>query len=302
MSEYLTSLRLVSVSGNFCPKSLRRFHPLLIGEFRRISCEIRDLPYTQLKVLYEPVYLSCSLQLLSHPRNSWIYLRHEHRCLCAKYPTVALKEFPVKKFSILFVISLCTLTMCWFVGYSIASDKSSSKPLKQNLVKEGDVADTMDRARAFMSHIQYVDFDMGRVDRRLARVPDQDHAQVPEWRSQSRPTFVCSGLYEEIPSIFKGQVAFYSDLYVHRTFVVTPPTEGRATYTGFLIVGWMDGRVEQVPLAKVGLYQTGSNEWQSVFPGMREYSDDLARFGEVPKRSEAPVGTANRFAKIKSNR
>ena len=74
--------------------------------------------------------------------------------------------------------------------------------------------------------------------------------------------------------LYEEEVAFYSDLYVTRSLEAIPGVEGALHLGGFYIVGWKDGRVEQVPVADVRVYPHG-DRLMLVFPGMSVYDTSL---------------------------
>ena len=100
-----------------------------------------------------------------------------------------------------------------------------------------------------------------------------------------RPTFAVPYMDPKVEHLYRGQVAIDSDLYVRRTVKVVPGIEGITEFEGFFIVGWFDGRVEKVPVDKVRMIKIGDG-YSNVYPGMKEYRNDLPLF-------VAPPGTYN---------
>lgn len=145
----------------------------------------------------------------------------------------------------------------------------SSLILKKNLLKDGDVDGAMDQSRVLMSKLQQNNWDFASLGRDLLRLPDQDFAQNPELRSMHDTSFC----FPDDP-LFRN-VAFYSTLYTTRG-------SGHENTHGFYIVGYRDGRVEQVPVSNIRLLpRHGSHGvWDEVWPGIKGYSDSLTLMGD----------------------
>jgi hypothetical protein len=176
---------------------------------------------------------------------------------------------------------LCVAGSALSFGYLRGtSEARASQPARSsvtvNLLEQNSLATTSERARQLMAALRENNWSANGVDRELLRVPDQDLAQIPSDRADYVPTFWCpsaDNVYDEI--------AFYSMLYVRRDFTVAPGSEGRTQYSGFFLVGYRSGEVEEVPVQDVRiLWRDGIGK--PVFPGMAEYSSELPCLGSGP--------------------
>lgn len=152
----------------------------------------------------------------------------------------------------------------------------------KNLLKEGHAADTIAQAQELLVELKKVKWDINRVDYRLLRVPDQDFA---EWKAERLPgieTFKARNL-----NPIYADIAFVSDLYVHTDRKIVRGIEAKVEKTGFLIVGWKSGYVEQVPYSSVRFLPKPGEPgvWLRVWPGMSTYRSDLP--------TEQTLGTAD---------
>lgn len=153
----------------------------------------------------------------------------------------------------------------------------------RNLLTEGNIKASLLQAKQLLREMRSANWDVERINPRLLRVPDQNYAPVARLRVPGVPTFLARKLgptYEN--------VAFYSSLYVRRTERPRLGKEADVRHEGFLIVGWKNGHIEQVPIRSVRIAPKPGDPTIGlmVWPGLAAYSEDLPAFGE-------PVSGAN---------
>ena len=178
----------------------------------------------------------------------------------------SLSESIIKPVTVVVVFAAALTSIALHGPQEVARDR--------NLLVEGHVDQTIEQGKRLLQQLRNQGWDPQRVDRALLRVPDQDFAQALQDRAASFPTFTVPTKTSPVRAVYEGQVAFFSLLYVRRNFRVVKGIEGIATYEGFMIAGWRDGRVEKVPVDQVRLLAVGDMS-AFVFPGMRQYSADL---------------------------
>lgn len=124
-------------------------------------------------------------------------------------------------------------------------------------------------------------WDRWKVDQALLRLPDQDHAETEFERRPEKLSFTISSLEP-----YQAEVAFKCMTYVRNNRGEGGGIEGRVSSPeGFFIVGWKDGRIEQVPIQNVRLLPfdlNGRAVKLYVFPGMAVYDANLEKYPGVP--------------------
>jgi hypothetical protein len=170
-----------------------------------------------------------------------------------------------------------------------AKNEPSRDPKTETRLKQPtDIVGTKQRARELLTNLRESSWDLSKIDPSLLRVNDQDFAQFPEERSPDYPTFALPFVNTKT-DIYKGQIGLFTSLYVHVSKIVVPGSEAIVTHSGPVIVGWMDGRVEEVPIEDVRLYRAeGDPISRWVFPGMRQYDPSLPPIDGRSTPSPAP--------------
>jgi hypothetical protein len=162
--------------------------------------------------------------------------------------------------------------------------------IKRNLLKDGDVQGAMVQARELLVQLSRNGWDRHRVPFSLLRLPDQDFVESAADRTANVPSFnvvtqasTVDSHYAALDAPYFNQLAFWCRTYVRlNRREEQAATEGVAIAPeGFFIVGWQDGRAEQVPVEEVRLYGVqfnGRTHYVPVFPGLACYSPTLGRY------------------------
>jgi hypothetical protein len=122
------------------------------------------------------------------------------------------------------------------------------------------------------------DWDLAKMDLSRFRIPQQELAESPQKRKRPSNTF------------YPGQrkyygntdLAFYSTLHVKQNMRPGSGPEGRiASPSGKFLVAWKTGHIEWLDLNEVRMKEdaTKPGDYYYVFPGMKEYSTSLPKFG-----------------------
>lgn len=148
----------------------------------------------------------------------------------------------------------------------------------------------MARTGEIVAALRASDWDTLKIDRALLRLPERVTARYPQDQKREGLMF-CLPLGSSSTQIYDGQVATYTDLFVRRTLTKIVGKEGVLKTEGFFIVGWVDGRVEKIPVEQIRLLPDGDEMWRWVFPGMRQYRTSLMRLeGTSPLAAPTRAG------------
>jgi len=184
-----------------------------------------------------------------------------------------------RRYALYLVVLGLAFGSAWTIGNS-ARHSSSPRKIK-NLVVDGNPDETMEIGRQLLSELRAHNWDWQAVDSRYKWAPDQEFYQ---FAPQGRGYWTWG--HDERDE-YRDEVAFYSTLYTWYDFEPIPGIEGRLHVSGFIIVGWKDGRVEKVPMEDVRLYPVEAGHKIMVFPGMNEYDSSLPTWGQGPRASFA---------------
>ena len=161
----------------------------------------------------------------------------------------------------------------WYkLNYLPVADLSAGIP---DAAKVGNVADSLQRSQALLDALKKVDYDPWKVPKSMLHLPD-------EAMSESRKQF---GMTENQSSVaFPGlasslearesakEIVFSNDLYVRHNAKAYNGDIVKTDATGFVIVGWKNGKVTTVPIEDVRLAILPRNQgFMQVYPGMAAY-------------------------------
>ena len=178
--------------------------------------------------------------------------------------------------------------------------------------QKGNPAYAMQRSGVLMDYLRARNFpNQDNVPREMLTLPDQELSEMPEYRPsflKAHPpkfaghidTFLPAfAIYNPICDIDRPELAFTCDTYLRRNMRVYKDGHYITRPAGFVIVGYRNGTIAQVPPEDIRLI-ADSNRKESairIYPGCAKYRPDL------PKESFVDTGKRNTdaiMAKIRS--
>lgn len=190
-----------------------------------------------------------------------------------------------------------------FLASGITMSIRAAQPVHQSGVDVPDIAtgDNLDRATAQAQRLlvayRQAGWDVQRFmgtpgANDLLILPVQDQVEEPTLRLPGAPSFALVSTFSpEMAARFPqeaektrrllplmGELAFFSETFVRKNIKVYPHARGESDPSGVYIIGWKNGRVEQIPWQRVRTYPTDKNGgFFLCFPGMPAYREDLPR-------------------------
>lgn len=157
----------------------------------------------------------------------------------------------------------------------------------------------MEHSRKLLAMLRDANWDLKKVPWEARLLPDRRFAEKPDMRSD-RVTSYCFSCADPSPEY--QEVAFYTGLYARQNtsrYTGRNGPETRSRPTGFYIVGWKDGTVNQVLVQDVRLYRTSRGTNIPVFPGMNEYDPNARRLPFVEDAAPPDPALVQALAKLR---
>lgn len=137
----------------------------------------------------------------------------------------------------------------------------------------GNLDDTMKRCRKLLKALEKNGWTDGYCENKnpipyeMLTLPDQKYAEHPHLRESTAFWIPANQPRYE-------QIAFMTEIYMRQNSAHYRGNRSVSTPSGFLLVAWKDGRIEQVPVHDV---RTGEDGRGYIVPGMKGYRDDLPK-------------------------
>ncbi len=140
----------------------------------------------------------------------------------------------------------------------------------------GDPEESMRRLRQLLDALRAHNWDSGKVPRSLLTLPDGKYAEDPDSRDYPNiaiPSQPNRPQSQQVPEY--EPIAFYTDIYARYNRSYYKGDRSLSHPTGYVIVGWKDGRIEKVPLMQIRSFVSRNPSIRGeldCFPGMAEYA------------------------------
>ena len=161
----------------------------------------------------------------------------------------------------------------WYrLNYMPVADLSASIP---DAAKYGNVEDALRRSRVLLAALEKVDYDPWKVPESLKHLPDENMSESRKrfGVKKDEVSFAMPGLSSslEMREATK-EIVFSNDNYVRHNAKAYNGDVVKTHATGFVIVGWKNGKVTTVPIedVRVAVFSK-SHSFTEVYPGMKAY-------------------------------
>ncbi len=149
----------------------------------------------------------------------------------------------------------------------------------RDAAKTGDPEATMRQLRQLMDALRANNWNPTKVPRSLQTLPDAQFAELPTDRNPAEciafPSMPVPEKFKYLQDPEFEPIAFYTDIYARYNRSYYKGDRSQSHPTGYVIVGWKDGRIEKVPIMQLREFR-GSNPNThgdlTCYPGMPEYA------------------------------
>lgn len=135
----------------------------------------------------------------------------------------------------------------------------------------GNIGQAMQQAQQLMTALQNANGDPTQVvvsNPSLLVLPDHQYAENTFERGDNVASFIFPD--DQLPE--QSQLVFYCDIYARQNTAIYTESSGQSSPSGYFILGWKDGTVQQVSVASARYVTRADGTRVVVFPGMNGYN------------------------------
>ncbi len=137
--------------------------------------------------------------------------------------------------------------------------------------KAGDPDAAMRQLHELMDAMRANNWNPIKVPRSLLTLADARFAEDPADRGAAHIVFPSLPDVPECVPEYEP-IAFYTNIYARYNRSYYKGDRSQSHPTGYVIVGWKDGRIEKVPIMQVRTFVSRNSDVTDCFPGMPEYA------------------------------